>query len=96
MAAMAPELVAEDFMRLPRYQVYASLQSGGRATGWMRGQTLPPTKALRLPADLKARSQQRYGKPAAEVEQEYLALFNTTTTLPENVANTPIGRRKKL
>lgn len=96
MAAMAPELVAEDFMRLPRYQVYASLQSGGRATGWMRGQTLPPTKALRLPADLKARSQQRYGKPAAEVEQEYLALFNATTTLPENVANTPIGRRKKL
>ena len=34
MAAMAPELTAEDFMRLPRYQVYASLQAGGRATGW--------------------------------------------------------------
>ena len=57
MAAMAPELTAEDFMMLPRYQVYTTLQCGGRATGWMRGQTLPPVDPVRLPADLKALSQ---------------------------------------
>ncbi len=95
MAAMAPELTAEDFMMLPRYQVYASLQSGGRATGWMRGQTLPPAEPVRLPAELRARSQQRYGKPAAEVEQEYLDLFAGAASPSAETVQSPIGRRKK-
>ncbi|TGY82829.1 type IV secretory system conjugative DNA transfer family protein, partial [Petralouisia muris] len=47
MAAMAPELTAEDFMALPRYQIYTSFQSGGRNTGWVQGRTLPPPPALR-------------------------------------------------
>lgn len=95
MAAMAPELTAEDFMKLPRYQVYASLQSGGRSTGWMRGQTLPPTEPIRLPAELRALSQQRYGKPAAEVEQEYFDFIANIGGVPAEVADAPIGRRKK-
>ena len=95
MAAMAPELTAEDFMLLPRYQVYTALQSGGRATGWMRGQTLPPVKPLRLPADLRALSQKRYGKPAAEVEQEYLDLFVEAAVPATATAQSAIGRRKK-
>ena len=95
MAAMAPELTAEDFMRLPRYQVYASLQAGERATGWIRGKTLPPEKAIRMPAELKAVSQKRFGKPAAEVEQEYLSVISGASAAPPETPDAPIGRRKR-
>ena len=95
MAAMAPELTPEDFMLLPRYQVYASLQAGGRATGWIRGKTLPPEKAIRMPAELKAMSQKRFGKPAAEVEQEYLDVINGAAAAPPETPDAPIGRRKR-
>ena len=95
MAAMAPELTAEDFMRLPRYQVYASLQAGGRATGWIRGKTLPPEKAIRMPAELRAVSQKRFGKPVAEVEQEYLSVISGAAAAPSETPDAPIGRRKR-
>lgn len=74
-AAMAPELEAEDFMRLPRYGVYASLQVNGKSTGWLSGKTLPPMPPLRYAAELKARSMQLYGRPAREVEAEYLDIL---------------------
>ena len=75
MAAIAPELTAEDFMTLPRYQIYTSFQQGGRNTGWVMGRTLPPPPALRDPAELYARSMETYGVPAEEVEAEYLILI---------------------
>ena len=77
MAAMAPELTAEDFMALPRYQIYTSFQSGGRNTGWVQGRTLPPPPALRDAAELKARSQAAYGIPPEQTEEEYLSIFTT-------------------
>ena len=96
MAAMAPELTAEDFMALPRYQIYTSFQSGGRSTGWVQGRTLPPPPALRDAARLKARSQAAYGIPAAQVEEEYLSIFTTNSkTVEENPGDINIGRKKK-
>lgn len=96
MAAMAPELAAEDFMALPRYQVYTSFQSGGRNTGWIQGKTLPPPPALRDAADLKARSQAAYGIPAEQIEEEYLGIFTTNnSTAEENLDDTNIGRKKR-
>lgn len=95
MAAMAPELTAEDFMKLPRFEVYASLQAGGRATGWIRGKTLPQEQAIRMPAELKAVSQKRFGKPAAEVEQEYLSVISGAPAAPPETPDAPIGRRKR-
>ena len=95
MAAMAPELTAEDFMKLPRFEVYASLQAGGRATGWIRGKTLPQEQAIRMPAELKAASQKRFGKPAAEVEQEYLSVVSSVSAAPPEAPDAPIGRRKR-
>ena len=95
MAAMAPELTAEDFMKLPRFEVYASLQAGGRATGWIRGKTLPQEQAIRMPAELKAASQKRFGKPAAEVEQEYLSVVSSASAAPPEAPDAPIGRRKR-
>lgn len=94
MAAMAPELTAEDFMALPRYQVYTSFQHHGRNVGWVLGKTLPPTPALRDLVELRAQSMTRYGTPAEEVEKEYLSMLDhhsATRTDPGG----PIGRRKR-
>lgn len=95
MAAMAPELSAEDFIALPRYQIYTSFQQDGRNTGWILGRTLPPSPPLRDPVELRARSMVAYGKPAKEVDEEYLKMFHTPGASGENDGDTPIGRRKR-
>lgn len=95
MAAMAPELSAEDFMALPRYQIYASIQSNGRNTGWVQGKTLPPPPALREAAELKAMSQATYGIPAEQVEEDYLKLFGDSVETPPEWEDAAIGRRKR-
>lgn len=95
MAAMAPELTAEDFMALPRYQIYTSFQQNGRNTGWVMGRTLPPTPALRDPADLYARSMETYGTPAEETEEEYLKTTTNYSAPGSDQGDTPIGRRKR-
>ena len=95
MAAMAPELTPEDFMVLPRYQIYTSFQQNGRNTGWVMGRTLPPIPALRDPVELRARSMETYGVPAEEVEKEYLKMFVNNNVSGSNQGDTPIGRRKR-
>jgi hypothetical protein len=104
-AGMAPELSAEDFMKLPRYQIYTSFQSGGRSTGWLSGQTLPPPEPVRDTFDLRAKSMAAYGKPMEEIEAEYMEQLGHTSEenpLPQQDASskgapapTPVGRRKK-
>ena len=93
-AAMAPELTAEDFMTLPRYQIYTSFQSSGKSTGWVMGRTLPPTPALRDPVELRAQSMETYGVPAEDVEAKYLKMF-TNHNISGQDPDTPIGRRRK-
>lgn len=95
-AGMAPELAAEDFMALPRYQVYASFQSGGKNTGWVQGRTLPPPPVLRDAADLKAHSQKTYGTPAEQVEADYLKMFADDSVPDNEWEDAAIGRRKRL
>lgn len=95
MAAMAPELTAGDFMALPRYQIYASFQSGGKNTGWVQGRTLPPTPSLRDPVELRALSMETYGVPAEDVETEYLNLYTNHSAAGDTPDGTPIGRRKR-
>ena len=73
----APELTAEDFIRLPRYHVYANIMQNRRATGWMSGVTRPPDPPIRMAAELKAESMKRYGKPAEEVDAEFLRLMDS-------------------
>jgi len=109
-AGMAPELSPEDFMKLPRYHIYTSFQSGGKSTGWLSGQTLPPPIVTRQPAELREKSMSTYGKPAGEIEAEYLAQLGYTTTtdpapqLSEPITPVslvvpiaaPVGRKKKV
>lgn len=95
MAAMAPELTAEDFMALPRYQVYTSFQQGGRNVGWVQSKTLPPTPALRDPVELRALSMETCGVPAEDVEAEYLKMFANNSVTGPTPGDAPIGRRKR-
>lgn len=96
MAAEAPELLPLDFMTLPRYQIYTAFQSGGRSTGWISGQTLPPSKPIRMAAECKAESMRRYGVPAEETEAELIRIMSRAEPEPDPVvADAPIGRRKK-
>ena len=94
MAALAPELDALDFMSLPRYMVYSSFQNGGKNTGWIQGKTMPPTPALRMAAELKAVSMERYGESKAKVEAAYLELINRSDIDGDIVSDNSIGRRK--
>lgn len=97
MAAQAPELEALDFMTLPRYQIYTSFQSGGRNTGWISGQTMPPAPPIRMAAEIKAESMRRYGVPAEETEAALIRLMTRPEPEPDPaVTDAPIGRRKKL
>jgi len=76
MAGQAMELSQEDFMMLPRYQIYTNIMQDRKATGWIQGVTFPPSPPIRMAAELKAESMKRYGRPAEEVEAEFLRLFD--------------------
>ena len=95
-AGMAPELSIEDFMSLPRYQIYTSFQSAGKSTGWIQGRTLPPPPVLRDATELKAQSQSSYGMSAEQIEAEYFEMFSNDHISEEEWENSSIGRRKRL
>ena len=94
-ATMAPGLEALDFMLLPRYQVYTNFMSDGRQTGWIQGKTIPAPPSLHTAAEIKAKSQTRYGRSSGEVEAEYLKLFEEAPSLiSPDLDDSVIGRRK--
>lgn len=96
MAAQAPELQALDFMSLPRHHIYTSFQSDGRSTGWISGQTLPPSPPLRFAAELKAESMKSYGVPAEQSEAELIQMMTKQEQPPNpDIINSPIGRKRK-
>lgn len=96
MAAQAPELEALDFMTLPRYHIYTALQSGGKNSGWISGRTLSPMPPLRMAAEIKAESMNRYGVPAEKTESALIHMMTSTEPEPDPVVTSaPIGRRKK-
>ena len=99
MANMSKDLESVDFMMLPRYQIYASLQSNGQATGWVSGKTLPPMPKTRDIVDLRAKSMSAYGQPAEKVEAEYLEILNASggyMAQADELHIKHIGRRKTL
>ncbi len=75
LASQAPELTAEDFILLPRYQIYTNIMQNRKSTGWIRAETFPAPPPIRLAAELKAESMKRYGRPAETVEAEFLSMF---------------------
>ena len=95
MASEAPELLPLDFMTLPRYHIYTTFQSGGRSTGWISGQTLPPTQTVRMAAECKAESMKRYGVPAEKTEAALVSIMTPAEQKPAPAATAaPVGRQK--
>ena len=83
MAEESPDLLPLDFMTLPRYQIYTTFQSGGRSTGWISGQTLPPSDPLRMAAECKAESMKRYGVPAETTEAQLIKIMTQPEPEPD-------------
>lgn len=88
-AARITGLDAEDFARLPPYEIYASLQSSGTRTGWFSGRVLPPPKAISSADAVIAEAQARYGAAPMIVESESLSADDVDDE------DEPIGRTKR-
>ena len=70
--------------------------SDGKATGWIRGATLPPVRAIREPAELRAICQATYGVPAESIDADFLKLLKTTKEeTSSDFDDSAIGRRKR-
>ena len=67
-------LDAADFEALPVYHAYAQLVAGGAVQAWCSLATRKAPDARHDPAAVRARSAQRYGRPAAEIDAEIEAL----------------------
>lgn len=74
-ARTTPDLTAEDFTSLPAYHVYASVFANGQVNRYASGRTLPPPPATNDPAQLRALSRERYGRPLDEVEASFAELI---------------------
>ncbi|MCC4267331.1 type IV secretory system conjugative DNA transfer family protein [Microbacterium schleiferi] len=61
LARMAPQLSAEDFQTLPRFEIYAHLIAGGVPAGWCSARTLSPRPSLGTGEQVRQRSRDRYG-----------------------------------
>ena len=96
-AGMAPELEPIDFMLLPRYSIYTNLQVNGRGTGWMSGQTLPPTLMFRSAAEFKAQSMHRYGQDVTQTEKDYEKAVGIKSEIEAKLEDGKgsIGRKKR-
>jgi hypothetical protein len=90
-AAMSPELSAEDLQGLPRFEAYASLVHGGVVQPYASGRTAAPTERTIDPENVRARSRQTYGRPIAEVEAELATLINGEDASDDK----PVGRRRR-
>ncbi len=62
LARMAPGLVAEDFMALKPYDVYANVVDDGAPAGWFSARTLAPTAALHDGHIVRQRSRDQWGQ----------------------------------
>jgi len=62
LAKMAPGLVAEDFMALKPYDVYANVVDDGAPAGWFSARTLAPTAALHDGHIVRQRSRDQWGQ----------------------------------
>jgi hypothetical protein len=93
-AKQAPGLDAQDFMRLPRFHVYATLQHGGHTTDWFSARTLPTSTAHADPVDIRAQSAARYGRPAEEVDEAIFGNDATTAPADPDGSDEAIGRRR--
>jgi len=103
--ASGTNLTPEDFSQLPPHEIYASLLSEGRQTGWFSGRTLPPPSAISDPEAVLRESQARYGANPVSSTETINPSPSQSATTPEPPSSTqahvddiddePIGRRPR-
>lgn len=87
-----PELTADDFTALGRYEVYASLFAVGHVTPYASGRTLAPSASSSNPDLLRQLSRKRYGQPLDVIEADFAELLHLDPDAPEG-QRLPPGRR---
>jgi hypothetical protein len=87
------DLEAEDFQRLGRYEVYLRLVVGGEVTSFASGRTLPPSPPTSDPAQVRAASRERYGRPVGEIEAEIRRLIEGDTNDQGPLGIRPRGQK---
>jgi hypothetical protein len=92
MANMAPTLLAEDFMALPKHAVYANLMRDGEQTGWISGTTLPAPNVCSDANELIANSRERFGALPTDSANATETPNHEPSAL---TSESPIGRRPR-
>lgn len=90
LARGVPELSPEDFTSLGRFEVYASLLSGGQRTPYASGRTLPPAPAISSASAIRRLSREQYGRKLSDIEAGFASLLN-----PPPPPDEPLGRRPR-
>lgn len=61
LAKHAPDLTADDFQRLGKYEIYARVVAGGAPTEWFSAKTLPPAPVVGAADNIREASRTMYG-----------------------------------
>lgn len=64
LAKHAPDLTAEDFQKLGKYEIYSRLISDGAPTDWFSARTLPPAPATGARTEILRANRDRFGPEA--------------------------------
>jgi hypothetical protein len=72
-------LAAEDFMSLDAYHFYAQLVAGNKVQPWCSGRTFEAGRQHGRALRIRERSAERYGTPAAEVDEQIERLIAPRT-----------------
>jgi len=97
-AKLTRDLVAEDFMALPRFHAYANLVADGHPSGWALIKTLPPPPATTDPETVRATAAANYAPdpPTTVAEDDTPADTNEPSTDPPAPAVAErIGRKRR-
>nr|WP_269207354.1 hypothetical protein [Streptococcus equi] len=85
LAGLVPEVSAEDFYKLPPFQVYAKVPIVKNTLKWLSAKTLPAPPAFRNKDEIYGESFKRYGSAFPEEQ----------SSQPASKPIYDIGRKKK-
>ncbi|GAA0993403.1 type IV secretory system conjugative DNA transfer family protein [Subtercola frigoramans] len=101
-ARLAPELTAEDFMSLAKFEIYVKLVADGVTTDWALAKTLPPSRQISDPAEVLRVSRQHHQAVAAAANASSTDLVAPGALTPTSTSPAPatppagaIGRRRR-
>lgn len=86
-AKQAPQLTADDFLTLPRYEIYAHLIAGGVPAGWCSARTLPPASVVGARDRILQGSRNRYGAVPPDPSSQPATPSNGSSRVPARNAH---------